>query len=466
MKILVFSMATILKDVSMGGSQKHLRELLFYFAKKGHKVTVLTNRRKDNHEPFTLCEGVEVLPILRFKETFPIPYDTHPYDLAYSYEVINEYVKKHDVFYMHDSQMDYGYLHSDIPTVASLKNFVYPEAKMSSFHTNRDHLIVSCEYMYECIKGSVGRVIPNITERMTIVRNGLNLDLYRPTESNLREKLHIDDEDFVLLFPHRPERVKGIIESFEVVKRLKKHMVNRNIKLLMPKHFDERVSEDTRGYYQSIFNEAKLMGIEDTLTFYDWLPNEEMPKIYSLADVTLCIGNMIEAFGYVQLESIACGTPAIVSNVAAQRSIVPEGYHVKKVDYGDINAAVEAVLSTVDEDVNIERVHPFIHENYNFENNLSGYEKIITNASIIGRNLIQPSTKNNSNMYKLAPWCYISKHGIYNDYEYKYLKNEKIYPFLSETLHSPFSYEEFIHKSALSKQVLDDAIIKGIIVPT
>lgn len=462
MKILVFSMATIMKDLSMGGSQRHLRELLIFFANKGHEVTVLTNNRSDNSEPFELCKGVYVMPILRFKETFPIPYDTYPFHLAHSYEIIQKYAKIHDVFYVHDAQMDYGYLHTGIPTVASLKNFVYPEAKISAFHTNRDRLIVSCNYMYECIKYTVGRVLPGIDKILTIVKNGIDLRVFKPVESDWRERLSIAKDEIVILFPHRPEKSKGILNCFEVVKQLKSH-VNKPIKLLLPKHFDINISKDTKIFYDQLMETAETYDIRESIIYYPWLPGYEMPKIYAIADITLCIGNFIEAFGYVQIESIACGTPVVVSNVGAQRTIVPDGYHVEKIDYGDTDAAVKAVLTLIKEKVNIERVHSFLNHMYNYEANLSGYEQFITSKARYKGDL-SSSKEKQTNKYRLAPWCYLSEKGIYHDYCYKYFEKNKLYHILATRINKSFSTEEFI-KAGLKQKDIEKAVEEGIIVP-
>lgn len=462
MKILVFSMATIMKDVSMGGSQRHLRELLFYFSKKGHTVTVLTNYRSDNSEPFDLCERVKVLPILRFKETFPIPYDTHPFHLAHSYELIRNYAKEHDVFYIHDGQMDYGYLHQGIPTITSLKNFVYPEALISAFHTNRDRFIVACDYTYESVKHTVGRVLPRIDDILTVVKNGIDLTVYHPVKTDWRQRLGISEEDTVILFPHRPDPGKGIYQSFEVVARLKK-LGQQNIKLLMPKHFDVNVSPETAAFYDSLLLHAETLGIRDAIVYYPWLPGHEMPGIYSLADVTMCIGNFIEAFGYVQIESIACGTPAVVSNVGAQRSIVDDGYYVTKVDYGDIEAAVSAVQTLLQEQVDIQKVHHYLNKTYNYEENLATYEKLITSATCKAEDLSQ-LTMMKEQMYKLAPWCYVSAKGIYHDYLYKYLEKDALYSFLALQKANPFTLTE-AEMVSLTKEALEQAVVDGIIVP-
>ncbi|UOE94030.1 glycosyltransferase family 4 protein [Alkalihalobacillus sp. LMS39] len=464
MKILVFSMTTILKDVSIGGSQRHLRELLVYFGKIGHTVTVLTNQREDNKEPFQLYDGVTVLPLLRFKETFPIPYDTYPFHLVHSYELIKEYTKTHDVLYIHDSQLDYQYLHEDIPTVASLKNFVYPEAMISAFHPNQSKLIVSCEYMYDCVYSTVGQLIPEMESMLTVVRNGIDLTKYKPQQTEKwREKYGIEEDDFVILFPHRPEESKGIVQALLVVDQLKRtNRLKKNIKLLIPKHVDVHISSEVAAFYFKVDQQAQELNIKEEIVYYPWVSSEEMASLYSMSNLTLCIGQFIEAFGYVQLESIACGTPVIVSNVGAQRTIVPDGYHVAKVDYGDIEATVEAILEQSKYLVDISKVHDFLDEHYNFEKNVASYEEVILSAQPLVR---QKREQKKRNHYKLAPWCYISNKGIYHDYYYRYLDDSILYAFLQKQKTTPFTLNEIQAFSPhISGADVENAIVEGIIV--
>ena len=62
-----------------------------------------------------------------------------------------------------------------------------------------------------------------------------------------------------------------------------------------------------------------------------------MPEYYSLGNLTLSIGNFIEAFGSnVGLESLSCGTPVIMSLVGGQRYTLPKNF-IPKVPYNDLD---------------------------------------------------------------------------------------------------------------------------------
>ncbi len=62
--------------------------------------------------------------------------------------------------------------------------------------------------------------------------------------------------------------------------------------------------------------------------------------------MTLCLGNIVEAFGNVAYESLACGTPCVVSRTGVHRTLLPDGL-IDKVNYGDIQAAAEKIVEII-----------------------------------------------------------------------------------------------------------------------
>jgi hypothetical protein len=124
MRMLVYSMAPIFKDHVHGGSQKILRELLRHLG-KDHTVKVLCTKREDNGQDFELFNNVLVSPSLPFKETYPEPYYTAPYNLATAVERIQRNIAQNDVTYVHDSEMNFFLLFDqNKPFVTSLRDFV------------------------------------------------------------------------------------------------------------------------------------------------------------------------------------------------------------------------------------------------------------------------------------------------------------------------------------------------------
>lgn len=64
---------------------------------------------------------------------------------------------------------------------------------------------------------------------------------------------------------------------------------------------------------------------------FDDLTDEEMARAYSASDLVLGIAP--EGFGYVHVESLACGTPCIVGSYAGGAELVPSEMHVDPVAF-------------------------------------------------------------------------------------------------------------------------------------
>ena len=101
---------------------------------------------------------------------------------------------------------------------------------------------------------------------------------------------------------------------------------------------------------------AKKYDLTRNIIFYDWLPTDLMPELYSLGDLTLCIGNFVESFGLIPLESLACKTPVIVSRVGAYRTNIPENIGIPMVDFGDFDNIVKYAIKILKGNLEIDYV--------------------------------------------------------------------------------------------------------------
>jgi D-inositol-3-phosphate glycosyltransferase len=66
---------------------------------------------------------------------------------------------------------------------------------------------------------------------------------------------------------------------------------------------------------------SRALHIEGLVTFPGLIKHEELPYFYSAADVCV-IPSYYESFGLVALESMACGTPVVATNVGNLKSII------------------------------------------------------------------------------------------------------------------------------------------------
>jgi glycosyltransferase involved in cell wall biosynthesis len=95
-----------------------------------------------------------------------------------------------------------------------------------------------------------------------------------------------------------------------------------------------------RGDLQSVYEQqAATIGLSKRVHFAGYVPDSDLPHHYRLADVTVLPSTTAgEAFGLILLESLACGTPVIASNLVGVRTVVDSGMDGWLVPPADVEA--------------------------------------------------------------------------------------------------------------------------------
>ncbi len=96
--------------------------------------------------------------------------------------------------------------------------------------------------------------------------------------------------------------------------------------------------------YEPIFAAVDELGLHDHVLFPGFVPDEELPVLYSAADV-LVTPSFYEGFGLPALEAMACGTPVIVSDVSSLPEVV--GDAGVRIDPRDEAGLAEAMVHVV-----------------------------------------------------------------------------------------------------------------------
>lgn len=425
MHIVAFSINPLFPDRVMGGAPKHLQSIAIHLGKLGHQVTILCTGRSDSNQPFKWHENVEVLPMLRFHQPFPQPYAAPAYDLAAVVQDVGEYLARADRFYMHDGEFLFPYVYQDIPTVVSLRDNVYPETLLGGFLFQGDSLILISEYQRQYFLDTAGRFIPEMADRAIVIHNGVDWDHFKPTPpKEILDIVPVQPGEYpIVLHPHRPEETKGIRQTIEVVDLLvHKHGIT-NLRTLVPKWLDLKLSAELRAFYDDIQGEIDGRGLTENFIFHDWIPQPIIPQYYSLGSVTLALGSFVESFGNAVYESLGCGTPSIPVRISSHREILPENL-IDKVDFGDAETAAHIAAQIIQEN---RRTSPetmaYLHEHYNVQKQRDAYADAILNAKRHQPMPYKFSPMDDSTRFGLPVWCYRARKGVYHDFRVEYLQS-------------------------------------------
>lgn len=428
-KIAVFSLNPLFPDFSSGGNQAQLKKVALHLGELGHQLSILTTRREGSMTPFKWHDNVAIQPVLRFKQPFPEPYFTPIYHIANAMRAVGDAIAAADVHYSHDGGLIFPYVYQTIPTVISLRSIIYPETLQSAFLFQGDEWILPSEHTRASYEATVGQFAPQITERMHAVHNGFDWDVYRYTKPDAIFALIPPDvaERPALLFPHRPEAHKGIDEVVQVARNLVYQRGWRDLIVLAPRWLDADAEPSNRDYYDKLRRTIAEAGLNDVFVFHDWIPEVLIAEYYSLADLTMCIGSCVETFGNTPFESLGCGTPALVARVATYRDLLPD-QHIKRVDYGDIEAATQIADAVLRQRRRTSAsTLAYLRSEFSLEAMVGRYAELILNARKRPPLTYRRPVFNSQTRYQIAPWCCLSPdRGVYHDFRADYRHDDDL----------------------------------------
>ena len=175
--------------------------------------------------------------------------------------------------------------------------------------------------------------------RIEIVPPGVDHAFFSPgSRRGARQALGLGDEP-VLLFVGRIQPLKGVDVAVEALSRLR----DPRACMLIVGGSSGTEGDNHAAEVRDLITDR---GLDNRITMVPPQPHHVLSTYYRAADVTI-VPSRSESFGLVALESAACGTPVVASDVGGLRTLVDHGRTGLRVpgrDPGDFAEAVERII--------------------------------------------------------------------------------------------------------------------------
>jgi D-inositol-3-phosphate glycosyltransferase len=164
-------------------------------------------------------------------------------------------------------------------------------------------------------------------EKVTIIPPGVDTHHFYPIpQDEAREAVGIPSEDRMALFVGRIEPLKGLDTLIRAMALLKK-----NCKTFVCPHYLVVIGGDPEEGLQDMTSEMNRLqslcnelGLDEMVIFLGKRDQNSLPYYYSAAEVVV-VPSHYESFGMVALESMACGTPVVASQVGGLAYLIKDG---------------------------------------------------------------------------------------------------------------------------------------------
>ncbi|MEQ9289816.1 MAG: glycosyltransferase [Cyclobacteriaceae bacterium] len=140
-------------------------------------------------------------------------------------------------------------------------------------------------------------------------------DIFTPQAGKKSECFNTKNDVPILLYAGRISKEKGVMELPDILEKVKSQIPDVEMVVAGKGPAEEELKQK--------MPDAKYLG---------WVDHQELPKIYSTADL-MVLPSKFDTFSVVVLEAMSCGLPVIAYNIMGPKDIIKKdlnGYLVKK----------------------------------------------------------------------------------------------------------------------------------------
>ncbi|SFB41677.1 glycosyltransferase family 4 protein [Algoriphagus aquimarinus] len=180
-------------------------------------------------------------------------------------------------------------------------------------------------------------LMSELQSNLKVIPHGISSKIFYPKSESerlsLRKTMNLQSDDFVIFSVSRLVEKKGQDTLIQAVANIKEK--TPRLKIL--------IAGDGL-FKNNLIHHAINMTVQDNIVFLGFLERNTLIDYFNIADLFVLPSRFLESFGLVYIESMACGTPVISSNLGGVNDIVQQGKNGFKITPGDYQELGKVIL--------------------------------------------------------------------------------------------------------------------------
>jgi len=353
-----------------GGMSVYIREIACELAKQGHLVDVYTRVHDPiDRQTYELSQNARLIHLRagEDEEIHKLAVHSHLPDFVDNLESFRRHNNlQYDLIFSHYwlSALAGTYLQQcwHVPhitmfhTLGAVKNSIKEGANPElgedepeiRIETERDliqkchHIVAPTEKEKEALIGHYGAS----SGKISVVPCGVNLEQFKVLDKAQARQYLGFDNDKIILYVGRIDPLKGVDKLIKALPYLR-HIPRLRLLVIGG-------GENSQREIEQLQKLACNLKLQNSVTFLGLVKHEQLPYFYNAANACV-VPSYYESSGLVALESLACGTPIVATDVGNHKSIIRQGetgYVIKDNDPHHIADKIALLLSRPSTDSN------------------------------------------------------------------------------------------------------------------